>query len=125
MDRFGLEHFLPTAKRSSVARLSPKATPADGPLARANCWTDMLSEDDKRRTRPLWHYNQSPTTSSPRSARRVARGYIERCSCAIPARSSSALIVHGTARRHADTFSLWQRMTRSSGSRRVRALARR
>jgi phosphotriesterase-related protein len=22
----------------------------------ANCWTDMLSEDDKRRTRPLWHY---------------------------------------------------------------------
>jgi phosphotriesterase-related protein len=23
----------------------------------ANCWTDMLSEDDKRRTRPLWHYN--------------------------------------------------------------------
>ena len=23
----------------------------------ANCWSDMLSEDDKRRTRPLWHYN--------------------------------------------------------------------
>ena len=22
----------------------------------ANCWTDMVSEDDKRRTRPLWHY---------------------------------------------------------------------
>jgi phosphotriesterase-related protein len=23
----------------------------------ANCWTDMLSEDDKRRTRPRWNYN--------------------------------------------------------------------
>ncbi len=23
----------------------------------ANCWSDMLSEDAKRRTRPLWHYN--------------------------------------------------------------------
>ena len=23
----------------------------------ANCWSDMLSEDDKRRTRPHWHYN--------------------------------------------------------------------
>ena len=22
----------------------------------ANCWSDMLSEDDKRRTRPRWHY---------------------------------------------------------------------
>jgi predicted metal-dependent phosphotriesterase family hydrolase len=22
----------------------------------ANCWTDMLSEDAKRRTRPQWHY---------------------------------------------------------------------
>ena len=22
----------------------------------ANCWNDMLSEDDKRRTRPRWHY---------------------------------------------------------------------
>ena len=22
----------------------------------ANCWTDMLSEDDKRRIRPRWHY---------------------------------------------------------------------
>jgi len=23
----------------------------------ANCWTDMQSEEDKRRTRPHWHYN--------------------------------------------------------------------
>ena len=23
----------------------------------ANCWTDMLSEEGKRKTRPLWHYN--------------------------------------------------------------------
>ena len=35
MDRFGLEHFLPTAKRVEVlARLAPRATPADGPVAR-------------------------------------------------------------------------------------------
>ena len=23
----------------------------------ANCWSDMLSEESKRRTRPQWHYN--------------------------------------------------------------------
>lgn len=23
----------------------------------ANCWTDMLTEDAKRRTRPKWNYN--------------------------------------------------------------------
>ena len=23
----------------------------------ANYWTDMVSEEDKRRTRPHWHYN--------------------------------------------------------------------
>jgi len=22
----------------------------------ANCWTDLVSEDEKRRTRPHWHY---------------------------------------------------------------------
>jgi phosphotriesterase-related protein len=58
MDRFGLDNFLPTAKRVEVlARLC-----ADGYAGRmvlshdANCWTDALSEDDKRRTRPRWHY---------------------------------------------------------------------
>src|SRR2546426_11947959 len=23
----------------------------------ANCWTDMQSEEEKRQTRPSWHYN--------------------------------------------------------------------
>ena len=31
----------------------------------ANCWSDMLSEDDKRRTRPLWHYNHIPDDILP------------------------------------------------------------
>jgi len=59
MDRFGLEHFLPTARRVEVlARLCAEGYAARMVLSHdANCWTDMLSEDDKRRTRPLWHYN--------------------------------------------------------------------
>ena len=58
MDRFGLEHFLPTAKRVEVlARLCAEGYAGKMVLSHdANCWTDMLSEDDKRRTRPLWHY---------------------------------------------------------------------
>jgi phosphotriesterase-related protein len=58
MDRFGLEHFLPTAKRVEVlARLCAEGYAGRMVLSHdANCWTDMLSEDDKRRTRPLWHY---------------------------------------------------------------------
>jgi phosphotriesterase-related protein len=31
----------------------------------ANCWSDMLSEDDKRRTRPLWNYNHIPDDILP------------------------------------------------------------
>ncbi len=59
MDRFGLDHFLPTAKRVEVlARLCAEGYAGKMVLSHdANCWTDMLSEDDKRRTRPLWHYN--------------------------------------------------------------------
>ena len=59
MDRFGLENFLPTAKRVEVlARLCAEGYAGKMVLSHdANCWTDMLSEDDKRRTRPLWHYN--------------------------------------------------------------------
>ncbi|HEV8616145.1 MAG TPA: phosphotriesterase-related protein, partial [Methylomirabilota bacterium] len=59
MDRFGLEHFLPTARRVEVlARLCAEGYAGRMVLSHdANCWTDMLSEDDKRRTRPLWHYN--------------------------------------------------------------------
>jgi phosphotriesterase-related protein len=59
MDRFGLEHFLPTPKRVEVlARLCAEGYAGKMVLSHdANCWSDMLSEDDKRRTRPLWHYN--------------------------------------------------------------------
>jgi len=59
MDRFGLEHYLPTEKRVEVlARLCAEGYASKMVLSHdANCWTDMLSEDDKRRTRPRWHYN--------------------------------------------------------------------
>jgi phosphotriesterase-related protein len=58
MDRFGLEHFLPTEKRVEVlARLCAEGYAGKMVLSHdANCWTDMLSEEDKRRTRPRWHY---------------------------------------------------------------------
>jgi phosphotriesterase-related protein len=67
MDRFGLEHFLPTAKRVEViARLCAEGYTGKMVLSHdANCWTDMLSEDDKRRTRPLWHYNHIPDDILP------------------------------------------------------------
>jgi phosphotriesterase-related protein len=59
MDRFGLENFLSTAKRVEVvAKLCAEGYTGKMVLSHdANCWTDMLSEDAKRRTRPLWHYN--------------------------------------------------------------------
>jgi phosphotriesterase-related protein len=58
MDRFGLESYLPTAKRVEVlVRLCAEGYAGKMVLSHdANCWTDMLSEDDKRRTRPRWHY---------------------------------------------------------------------
>jgi phosphotriesterase-related protein len=67
MDRFGLEHFLPTAKRVEIiARLCAEGYAGRMVLSHdANCWTDMLSEDDKRRTRPLWHYNHIPDDILP------------------------------------------------------------
>ena len=59
MDRFGLDNFLPTDKRVEVlARLCAEGYAPKMVLSHdANCWTDMLSEDDKRRTRPRWNYN--------------------------------------------------------------------
>jgi phosphotriesterase-related protein len=59
MDRFGLENFLSTARRVEVlAKLCAEGYAGKMVLSHdANCWTDMLSEDAKRRTRPLWHYN--------------------------------------------------------------------
>jgi phosphotriesterase-related protein len=59
MDRFGLDHFLPTEKRVEVlARLCVEGYAGRMVLSHdANCWSDMLSEEAKRRTRPRWHYN--------------------------------------------------------------------
>jgi phosphotriesterase-related protein len=67
MDRFGLEHFLPTPKRVEViARLCAEGYAGRMVLSHdANCWSDMLSEDDKRRTRPRWHYNHIPDDILP------------------------------------------------------------
>ena len=58
MDRFGLDNFLPTERRVDVlARLCAEGYAGKMVLSHdANCWTDMLSEDDKRRTRPKWNY---------------------------------------------------------------------
>jgi phosphotriesterase-related protein len=67
MDRFGLEQFLSTARRVDVlARLCAEGYAGRMVLSHdANCWTDMISEDDKRRTRPLWHYNHIPDDILP------------------------------------------------------------
>jgi phosphotriesterase-related protein len=67
MDRFGLEHFLPTEKRVAVlARLCAEGYAGRMVLSHdANCWSDMLSEEAKRRTRPHWHYNHIPDDILP------------------------------------------------------------
>jgi phosphotriesterase-related protein len=67
MDRFGLEHYLPTPKRVEViARLCAEGYAGRMVLSHdANCWSDTLSEDDKRRTRPSWHYNHIPDDILP------------------------------------------------------------
>ena len=67
MDRFGLDNYLPTAKRVEVlARLCAEGYAGKMVLSHdANCWTDMLSEDAKKRTRPLWHYNHIPDDILP------------------------------------------------------------
>ena len=59
MDRFGLDFMLPMEKRvGTLATLCKRGWVKQMVLSHdANCWTDMLSEDAKRRTRPLWHYN--------------------------------------------------------------------
>ena len=67
MDRFGLDHYLPTAKRVEViARLAAEGYSDRMVLSHdANCWSDALSEDEKRRTRPRWHYNHIPDDILP------------------------------------------------------------
>jgi len=59
MDRFGLDQLLPTATRVEVvAQLCAEGYARQMVLSHdANCWSDMQSEEDKRRLRPHWHYN--------------------------------------------------------------------
>jgi len=59
MDRFGLDNFLSTEKRVEViARLCAEGYAPKMVLSHdANCWSDMLSEEQKKRHRPNWHYN--------------------------------------------------------------------
>ena len=59
MDRFGLDNFLPTAKRVEViARLCAEGYAGQMVLSHdANCWSDMMSEAEKAQTRPKWNYN--------------------------------------------------------------------
>ena len=54
----GLDNYLPTAKRVEVlARLCAEGYAGKMVLSHdANCWSDLVSEDNKRRTRPHWHY---------------------------------------------------------------------
>jgi phosphotriesterase-related protein len=58
MDRFGLDHLLPTATRVAVvAQLCAEGYASQMVLSHdANCWSDMQSEEDKHRMRPHWHY---------------------------------------------------------------------
>jgi phosphotriesterase-related protein len=59
MDRFGLDNFLSTEKRVEVvAKLCAEGYAPKMVLSHdANCWSDMLSEEQKARVRPKWHYN--------------------------------------------------------------------
>src|SRR5712691_2855508 len=59
MDCFFFNDSATTEKRVEVlVRLCAEGYSGKMVLSHdANCWTDMLSEEDKRRTRPHWHYN--------------------------------------------------------------------
>jgi phosphotriesterase-related protein len=59
MDRFGLDNFLPTPKRVEViAKLCAEGFAGQMVLSHdANCWSDMMSDAEKARTRPHWNYN--------------------------------------------------------------------
>jgi phosphotriesterase-related protein len=59
MDRFGLDNFLPTPKRVEViAHLCAEGYAGQMVLSHdANCWSDMMSDAEKARTRPHWNYN--------------------------------------------------------------------
>jgi phosphotriesterase-related protein len=59
MDRFGLDNFLPTSRRVEViAELCAEGFAGQMVLSHdANCWSDMMSDAEKARTRPHWNYN--------------------------------------------------------------------
>jgi len=59
MDRFGLDNFLPTPRRVEViAQLCAEGYAGQMVLSHdANCWSDMMSDAEKARTRPHWNYN--------------------------------------------------------------------
>ena len=67
MDRFGIENLLSTDKRVAViAKLCAEGYAGKMVLSHdANCMTDMISEEEKRRTRPLWNYNHIPDNVLP------------------------------------------------------------
>jgi len=58
MDRFGLDNYLPTAKRVEVlARLCAEGYAGKMVLSHdTNCWSDAMSEEQRQRTRPKWQY---------------------------------------------------------------------
>src|SRR5256885_5548350 len=76
MDRFGLEHYLPTEKRVEVlARLCAEGYACKMVLSHdANCWTDMLSEDDRRRPPPPWHSTHTADNTPPAPRKRGVPG---------------------------------------------------
>jgi phosphotriesterase-related protein len=59
MDRFGLDTLLPMERRVAViARLCAEGYAGKMVLSHdANCWTERLTEEEKQRTRPRWHFN--------------------------------------------------------------------
>jgi phosphotriesterase-related protein len=67
MDRFGLDNFLPTRRRVEViAQLCAEGYAGQMVLSHdANCWSDMMSDAEKARTRPHWNYNHIPDDVLP------------------------------------------------------------
>jgi phosphotriesterase-related protein len=67
MDRFGIENLLSTDKRVAViAKLCAEGYAGKMVLSHdANCMTDMITEEEKRQTRPLWNYNHIPDNVLP------------------------------------------------------------
>jgi phosphotriesterase-related protein len=67
MDRFGLETLLSTEKRVAVvAQLCQEGYAKQMVLSHdANCWSDMVSEEQKPTRYPRWHYTHIPDDILP------------------------------------------------------------